>query len=213
MSIAALLLFLSQRCHTATADETEDTTRRLSLYGTALQKCDRPAYFAASNIQDPRYPHTGYSRDDFCGSMSGDAGSHYVCVSLPSDVTSSGETYSPFWTKTGQAASPNQASTWPKPGPWCICMWAFARMYGQHPEFTAMVECKATNYWVVQNYDLANANECRALQALCQHCNLTSAELTVRASIVTKCEMAQKVCPGSADPQKCSMHGGGGCEL
>merc|ERR1712107_771414 len=105
-----------------------------------------------------------------------------------------------------------EAATWPKPGPWCICMWAFARMYGQHPEFAHLVGCNATNYWVVQNYDLANANECRALRALCSACGLEAAT-TERESIRQKCAMAREHCAGDAevDPGKCSARGG--CEL
>merc|ERR1719433_2579193 len=106
--------------------------------------------------------------------MVGDRGSHYVCVGLPDNRTQKGASYSSFWTQTGQAKSPEDAVGLPKPGPWCICMWAFARMYGHHPEFSSMVDCNATNYWVALNYDLANANECRAMQALCTHCDLES---------------------------------------
>mmetsp|Transcript_75877 Transcript_75877/g.214562 ORF Transcript_75877/g.214562 Transcript_75877/m.214562 type:complete len:267 (-) Transcript_75877:73-873(-) len=195
------------------AEETEDSLRRLSLFGAPLRKCDRPAYMAAAGpgARDRRFPHTGYMRDDFCGSTTGDRGSHYVCVELPSAAADGGEVYSPFWTKTGQAPSPRDASTWPRPGPWCICMWAFARMYGHHPEFADLVDCNATNYWVAQGYDLANGNECRALGALCARCGLESPDLTHRASIRNKCALTRKVCPAAADAEKCTMHGG--CEL
>mmetsp|Transcript_14215 Transcript_14215/g.28148 ORF Transcript_14215/g.28148 Transcript_14215/m.28148 type:complete len:233 (-) Transcript_14215:6-704(-) len=195
-------------------DETEDTARRLSLLGTDLQRCDRPAYMAAHpEGADRRYPSTGYSRDNYCGSMTHDQGSHYVCVELPRAVTKNGEVYSDFWTRTGQASRDTEAVTWPKPGPWCICMWAFARMLDKNPDFSEMVECEATNYWVVQNYDLAQADECRALRALCTRCSLDS-DTTRRDSIRQKCRLAQKICPakpGEADAGTCSRPGG--CDL
>lgn len=61
----------------------------------------------------------GWMREDLCTAGSADAGSHYVCVNMPSD----------FWVKTGQATSAaDAAANWPKPGPWCICMWCDNRM-------------------------------------------------------------------------------------
>ena len=47
-----------------------------------------------------------------------DRGSHYVCVDLPEGTSESGKKYSPFWTETGQARSPEDATTWPLAGPW-----------------------------------------------------------------------------------------------
>merc|ERR1719221_1925815 len=81
----------------------------LGLFGSALQKCDRPGYMAAHpDAADMRFPHTGYERGDYCSSTAVDAGSHYVCVDLPSDSAPGGGVYSPFWTKTGQATSPQE---------------------------------------------------------------------------------------------------------
>mmetsp|Transcript_11762 Transcript_11762/g.35494 ORF Transcript_11762/g.35494 Transcript_11762/m.35494 type:complete len:219 (-) Transcript_11762:141-797(-) len=195
----------------STEDETEDNTMRLSLYGSALRKCDRPGYMAEHpDAVDSRFPHTGYARDDHCGSMSSDAGSHYVCVDLPRAVTAGGKVYSDFWTKTGQAGSPEQATTWPKPGPWCICMWAFARMRARRPEFSGMVDCHATNYWVVQNYDLARSDECHALKALCSACGLEG-DQTKREGIRKKCSLARQICPGQDDAETCQA--GGNCQM
>eukprot|EP00449_Zooxanthella_nutricula_P027108 CAMPEP_0198547668 /NCGR_PEP_ID=MMETSP1462-20131121/67878_1 /TAXON_ID=1333877 /ORGANISM="Brandtodinium nutriculum, Strain RCC3387" /LENGTH=77 /DNA_ID=CAMNT_0044278165 /DNA_START=18 /DNA_END=248 /DNA_ORIENTATION=- len=76
----------------------------MNLFGASLRKCDRAAFMAANPLSaDQRFPSTGYSRDDYCGSMSGDRGSHYVCVDLPTGRTAGGSVYSPFWTETGQA--------------------------------------------------------------------------------------------------------------
>merc|ERR1719387_1829366 len=101
-----------------------------NIYGAKLAKCDRVAYFLANPEQtDRKYPTTGYFRNNECTASRSDAGAHFVCVLMPNATTSAGDTYSTFWTETGQAASPEIAAGWPKPGPWCICMWAFARMY------------------------------------------------------------------------------------
>ena len=89
-------------------------------------------------------------RHDYCTATSSDAGSHYVCVNLTAATTESGAPYSPFWTVTGQARSGDEASTWPLPGPWCICMWAYASMHQAHPEFEEMLWCPAVNEWVRQ---------------------------------------------------------------
>jgi len=53
-------------------------------------------------------------------------------------------------------------------GPWCICMWAFARMFAQHPDFIDMLECDATNRWVVENYSLNTPAQGKALAAVCE---------------------------------------------
>ncbi|CAE8640154.1 unnamed protein product [Polarella glacialis] len=147
---------------------------------------------------DKKFPVTGFARDNLCGSHTGDGGSHYVCAVLPSSTTSAGGPYSEFWTKTGQARSGEEAVTWPKPGPWCICMWAFARMYGNNPEFSEMLDCSATNYWVVQKYDINKPAECRALAAVCNRCDLQNSTLTKREGIQKKCEQAQQLCPSEA---------------
>merc|ERR1712146_252819 len=131
-------------------------------------KCDRSAYFDANPEQrDTKYPTTGYFRNNECTASSGDAGAHFVCVLMPAAKTSRGQVYSTFWTETGQARSGDDAVTFPKPGPWCICMWAFARMYAQHPDFIHMLECEATNQWVIENYDLSVDSQAKALAAVC----------------------------------------------
>uniref|UniRef100_A0A7S2TPL5 Secreted protein n=1 Tax=Lotharella oceanica TaxID=641309 RepID=A0A7S2TPL5_9EUKA len=150
-----------------------DAETQLNVQGQALEKCDR------SHVDDPRYPTTGYMRPveelaNRCTAVSHDAGSHYVCVNLPSASATNGETYSPFWTKTGQARSALEATTWPKPGPWCICMWAFARMHTQHPEFINDLDCKATNGWTLDRYDTSVASQRNALRAICDKCGVTS---------------------------------------
>ncbi|GAB5370510.1 hypothetical protein AAMO2058_001499400 [Amorphochlora amoebiformis] len=115
---------------------------QLNVRGTLLAKCDRSA------VHDPRYPTTGYMRpvkdlQNKCTAVNEDMGSHYVCVNLPAaTVPTTGDTFSPFWTKTGQASTPQNAASWPKPGPWCICMWAFASMLDQHPEFVNDLDCE-----------------------------------------------------------------------
>lgn len=50
-----------------------------------------------------------------CTASSGDAGAHFVCVTMPNATTAAGEVYSTFWVETGQAASGEAAVTWPKP--------------------------------------------------------------------------------------------------
>eukprot|EP00466_Bigelowiella_natans_P018095 jgi/Bigna1/89197/estExt_fgenesh1_pg.C_450073 len=142
---------------------------QLNVNGGALQKCDR------SKVNDPRYPTTGYMRpvpelENRCTAVEHDAGSHYVCVNLPSAESKDGRLYSPFWTKTGQAKSEYEASSWPLPGPWCICMWAFARMYEMHPEFINDLECSATNHWTIEQYDVNVKNQRDALKAICDKC-------------------------------------------
>merc|ERR1719161_1582394 len=88
------------------ADDTEDVTRRTSTRGKELSLCDRPGYFAKyPDRQDLRYPSTGFQRDNYCGSMTEDTGSHYVCVELPYNTTEDGKPYTAFWTTTGQARS------------------------------------------------------------------------------------------------------------
>ena len=146
-----------------------------NVFGHTLAKCDRSAYFDANPEQrDTKYPTTGYFRNNECTASSGDAGAHFVCVTMPNATTSAGETYSTFWVETGQARSPEQAVTWPKPGPWCICMWAFARMFAQHPNFIDMLECDATNRWVIENYVLENDSQGRALAAVCGKCSVAT---------------------------------------
>ena len=146
-----------------------------NVFGATLGKCDRTAYFDANPEQrDTKYPTTGYFRNNECTASSGDAGAHFVCVTMPNATTSAGDTYSTFWVETGQARSPEQAVTWPKPGPWCICMWAFARMFAQHPNFIDMLECDATNRWVIENYALENDSQGRALAAVCGKCGVAA---------------------------------------
>ena len=165
-----------------------------NVLGNTLAKCDRPAYFAAHPEQrDTRYPTTGYFRNNECTASSGDAGAHFVCVTMPNATTSAGDTYSTFWVETGQARSPEQAVTWPKPGPWCICMWAFARMFAQHSNFIDMLECGATNRWVIENYALENDAQGRALAAVCGKCDVATAAL--ETALREKCAAALEKYP------------------
>ena len=117
-----------------------------SVHGVNLGKCNRDL------AHDPNWPSTGYMRGDYCTATSSDAGSHYLCVDLPDATTSSGSHYSPFWVETGQSPSGEEAAELPLAGPWCICMWAFRSMYAQHNEFAGMIDCTASNSWVVENY-------------------------------------------------------------
>eukprot|EP00472_Partenskyella_glossopodia_P007451 CAMPEP_0197532870 /NCGR_PEP_ID=MMETSP1318-20131121/41250_1 /TAXON_ID=552666 /ORGANISM="Partenskyella glossopodia, Strain RCC365" /LENGTH=179 /DNA_ID=CAMNT_0043089555 /DNA_START=12 /DNA_END=551 /DNA_ORIENTATION=- len=148
-----------------------------NVHSQPLEKCDR------SMINDPRYPHTGFMRggdnslNDRCTATAIDSGSHYVCVNLP-EAKIDGELYSPFWTKTGQAFDEKEATSWPKPGPWCICMWAFANMLGMHPEFADDLNCNATNHWVLENYNVQHPGELRALKAVCGKCGVKSDKCT-----------------------------------
>ena len=160
-----------------------------NVFGATLGKCDRSAYFAANPDQrDTRHPTTGYFRNNECTASSGDAGAHFVCVTMPNATTAAGEVYSTFWVETGQAASGEAAVTWPKPGPWCICMWAFARMFAQHPDFIDMLECDATNRWVVENYNLGTESQGKALAAVCGKCAVETAAST--AALREKCASA-----------------------
>ena len=47
----------------------------------------------------------------------------------------------------------------PLPGPWCICMWAFARAFLEDYSYMSRLDCAATNLWVLHGYDIANKNE------------------------------------------------------
>ena len=92
-----------------------------NVWGAPLQLCDRTGYFAVHPEQrDAKYPTTGYFRNNECTASTGDAGAHFVCVTMPNGTTADGRPYSTFWVETGQAGSPEQAASWPKPGPWCI---------------------------------------------------------------------------------------------
>lgn len=171
-----------------------------NVFGEALVKCDRPAYYERNPEQrDNGYPNTGYFRDNRCTASEIDAGAHFVCVKMPNATTASGEVYSSFWTETGQARSPEQATTWPKPGPWCICMWAFARMRSQHAHFVDMLECGATHQWVVEKYQLHDPLQGHALHALCSKCGVeTKASV---AGLRDKCRKArEKYAPDTPAP-------------
>merc|ERR1711907_278637 len=146
-----------------------------NIYGEPLAKCDRPAYFEQfPERADHKYPTTGYYRNNECTASAADAGAHFVCVEMGYDVSLSGKVYSTFWTETGQAKSPDDAANWPKPGPWCICMWAFARMFQHHPNFIDLLQCDATNQWVIENYELSNPSHAAALHAICNKCGVAN---------------------------------------
>jgi uncharacterized protein (DUF2237 family) len=171
-----------------------------NIYGEALVTCDRQGYHAANpQFADPNYPTTGYFRDGQCTASSGDAGAHFVCVLMPNGTTASGEVYSTFWTETGQAASPEQAVSWPKPGPWCICMWAFARMFSQHPDFIDMLTCEATNQWTIENYDLSKSAQASALHAICNKCAVVNNPASDKA-LAAKCQAAHAQLGTEAPP-------------
>ena len=55
----------------------------------------------------------------------------------------------------------------PLPGPWCICMWAFARAFLEDYSYMRRLDCAATNLWVLHGYDIANKNECVVLREMC----------------------------------------------
>ena len=148
-----------------------------NVLGEDLRKC--ATFDAAGRAQardDKRFPSTGFTRRDLCEADEADRGAHFVCVDLPKDTVGGGpETYSPFWTKTGQAGSPAEAATWPKPGPWCICMWAYAHMHERvGGTFDSQIDCRATNAEVVRRYDPARPEQKEALQSICRRCDLAS---------------------------------------
>jgi len=96
----------------------------------------------------------GWKKKDLCTAEAADTGSHFVCVNLPTD----------FWVKTGQAKDEADAEkNWPKSGPWCICMWAYANYLRQEPDFVDEVKCDATNSWVLQKYNKGITSQCNAL--------------------------------------------------
>eukprot|EP00386_Alphamonas_edax_P011497 GDKI01036397.1.p1 GENE.GDKI01036397.1~~GDKI01036397.1.p1 ORF type:complete len:224 (-),score=52.62 GDKI01036397.1:26-625(-) len=167
-----------------------------NVFGKTLGLCNRTAEM------DPKWPTTGYLRDNKCTFTREDAGSHYVCVDLrkariatDEGVSREDPTWTDFWTETGQAKSADDAkNNWPKPGPWCICMWAFARMYGQHPDFENMIDCSATNRWVVDDYKLDDPNQCRALAAVCRKCDVTNRVAGDKQSLADKCTQALAKC-------------------
>mmetsp|Transcript_31549 Transcript_31549/g.100918 ORF Transcript_31549/g.100918 Transcript_31549/m.100918 type:complete len:92 (+) Transcript_31549:234-509(+) len=81
---------------------------------------------------------------------------------------------SDFWVKTGQASSPQDAAeNWPKPGPWCICMWAYASYLTQESSFQQDLICDATNQWVLHKYDKSVPSQCKALMSICKQCGLS----------------------------------------
>ena len=146
--------------HAASATATVLANGDTGLAGKALAKCDR------STVNDPKFPTTGWRRQDLCTAEDADHGSHFVCVNMPSD----------FWVNTGQASSAADAKTnWPQPGPWCICMWAYANYLEQSPSFADDVICDATNEWVLDKYDKTVPQQCAALMSLCKKCKLASA--------------------------------------
>merc|ERR1712178_248859 len=169
------------------------TGKYCDVNGNTMAKCDR----SQAHDPNPNYQSTGYFRDNYCTASSSDAGSHYVCVELPNDSVD-GQSYSPFWTITGQASSPREAVTWPKPGPWCICMWASARMLEANPEFWEMFTCEATNEWVVEDYNVNVTSQCKALHTVCEKCATKST--AVKDSLREKCATAALRCGQSVGP-------------
>lgn len=153
-----------------------------NIYGQLLQKCDRTL------AHDPNWPTTGFMRENYCKATAMDRGSHYVCVDLPEGTTESGKKYSPFWTETGQARSPEDATTWPLAGPWCICEWAYARMVLQNPHFEEMLHCDAINQWTIESYQLNNDAQAKALETICRKCDVIS--IATDQSLVNKCKRA-----------------------
>eukprot|EP00960_Hanusia_phi_P030443 748628-Hanusia_phi.AAC.1 len=152
----------------------------------ALAKCDR------SKVNDPKFPTTGWRRQDLCTAEDEDHGSHFVCVDMPSD----------FWVKTGQAClperlhrhktlqrtgrslghgasvcgedapefllhSPPQCPPPPPPPPPLPVLIAQCRAYAsylnQENSFQQNLICDATNQWVLHKYDKTVPSQCRAL--------------------------------------------------
>merc|ERR1712146_697518 len=167
------------------------------VYGRTMAKCDR----SVAHGPNPGFQTTGYFRDNYCTASSSDAGSHYVCVNLP-NATIAGKPYSPFWVVPGQARSPDDAASysWPKPGPWCICMSAYARMLESHPEFSQMLTCEATNEWVIEDYNIESLGQCRALNTVCERCSVQ--DDAAKDSLLQKCKAAAAKCgsKSSDDP-------------
>uniref|UniRef100_A0A061RNQ1 Secreted protein n=1 Tax=Tetraselmis sp. GSL018 TaxID=582737 RepID=A0A061RNQ1_9CHLO len=163
----------------------EEINGSVNIYGEELHKCDR------STVKDARFPTTGFLRDNRCTATAEDAGSHFVCVNLPSAINSKGEIYSPFWTVTGQAFSPETATRWPLPGPWCICEWAYARMLQSHDEFRNYLNCPAIHAWVIDSYRPEVPNQLAALRSVCEHCDvINKGKLN---SLVEKCRQVVSV--------------------
>jgi uncharacterized protein (DUF2237 family) len=159
-AVMAASVFFASAAVSLKLDATEDS----NVFGTPLQKCDRTI------AHDPNFPATGFMRTNMCTATSMDAGSHYVCVNLPS-ATVNGKPYSTFWTETKQAQSAEEATTWPLGGPWCICEWAFARMLSQHPDFEKMLNCPAINEWTIEYYWVKVPDQLKELQAVCRKCD------------------------------------------
>merc|ERR1711871_179092 len=177
LTVLVATVFLSNSVMSLQMDAEED----FNVFGKPLQKCDR------TQAHDSNFPATGFMRTNMCTATSMDAGSHYVCVNLPA-ATVNGKPYSPFWTETGQAKSPDEATTWPLSGPWCICEWAFARMLGQHPDFEKMLNCPAINEWTIENYSLKVPDQLNALQAMCRKCDIVGQ--ATKQSLKDKCTEA-----------------------
>ena len=68
-------------------------------------------------------------------------------------------------------------------------MWAFARMFSQHPDFIDMLTCEATNQWTIENYDLSKATQASALHAICSKCAVASNPASDSA-LAAKCQAA-----------------------
>uniref|UniRef100_A0A0G4F7H0 Uncharacterized protein n=1 Tax=Chromera velia CCMP2878 TaxID=1169474 RepID=A0A0G4F7H0_9ALVE len=165
-----------------------------NVLGQPLGVCDR----SKAHDPNPNFAATGYERNNQCTSNAPDAGSHYVCVDLPAGQQDSEKdpAWSNFWTETGQASDKADAQqSFPKPGPWCICMWAFADMLSQHPNFKSLLDCPAVNKWVVERYDSNNSRECKALVAVCDQCGVGGS--SVPEALSSKCKEAKSKCGGS----------------
>jgi len=167
-------------------------TGMCNVYGEALERCDR------NLAEDPHYPRTGYSRTDFCADYPKAAGTpgtsssdwiggelnDIVCLKLPAaNFTYLNNTqsfyygyvfpYSPYWTLTYEAKSLLQAAFMPLPGPWCIAMRKFFWHRSYHPETVGLVECRATNAWVIQNLIVVyTAGGQAGLKAICSRCDI-----------------------------------------
>jgi len=153
-----------------------------NIYGKPLEKCDR------SLANDPNWPITGFMRGNYCKATEMDRGSHYVCVNLPDALTDEGEHYSTFWTETGQAETPEEATTWPLAGPWCICEWAYARMVYKHSHFKDMLRCGAINQWVIESYRLDVDHQAEGLDTICRTCDVVGQ--AVNPALANKCRKA-----------------------
>eukprot|EP00808_Paulinella_micropora_P027306 g69125.t1 len=72
-------------------------------------------------------------------------------------------------------------------GPWCICMWAFARMLQAHPPYDSLLICDATHEQVLLQVNPEKPTEQNALQAVCERCRVL--ERADRPDLLAACRV------------------------